>query len=306
MVLVGDVGGTRTRLALAEKVHGSVELGDIHASPTTPDFAEKIVRFLDGRKVEAAAFGAAGPPDAERAINLTNANLRLVPSELARAAGVSRVVLVNDFRAIAEGVPHLPADSLVPCGGGAAVAGEAIVVLGPGTGLGVAMATPAGGRWRVISGEGGHADLAPVDDEELEVWRKLRQPGGHISAETVLSGPGLERLYAEISGRRLDAPAIDAAAWRGEPEAVRAHAIFTRWLGRVAGNLALVAGARGGVYLAGGILPRWAGRFDVEAFRRAFEDKGQYAAWLREIPCFLIMHPHPGLLGLAELATARP
>ena len=107
MVLVGDVGGTRTRLALAEKVHGSVELGDIHASPTTPDFAEKIVRFLDGRKVEAAAFGAAGPPDAERAINLTNANLRLVPSELARAAGVSRVVLVNDFRAIAEGVPQM-------------------------------------------------------------------------------------------------------------------------------------------------------------------------------------------------------
>ena len=126
-----------------------------------------------------------------------------------------------------------------------------------------------------------------------------------MSAETVLSGPGLERLYAAITGKALGAADIDAAAWRGEPEAVRAHALFTRWLGRVAGNLALVAGARGGVYLAGGILPRWSGRFDVAAFRRAFEDKGQYAEWLRAIPCFLIRHPHPGLLGLAVLASAR-
>ena len=101
----------------------------------------------------------------------------------------------------------------------------------------------------------------------------------------MLSGPGLERLYAALAGKPLSAPEIDAAAWRGEPEALRTHALFTRWLGRVAGNLALIAGARGGVYLAGGILPRWSGRFDVAAFRRAFEDKPPYQDWLRAIPC---------------------
>jgi glucokinase len=180
-----------------------------------------------------------------------------------------------------------------------------VVVIGAGTGLGTAIGTQAPGGWHVIQGDGGHADLAPVDDEELEIWQRLRRAHGRVSAETVLSGPGLERLYAAIAGKTLGAADIDAAAWRGEPEAVRAHALFARWLGRVAGNLALVAGARGGVYLAGGILPRWAARFDVAAFRRGFEDKGQYGAWLRAIPCFLIMHPHPGLLGLAVLASAR-
>ena len=306
MILVGDVGGTRTRFALAARRNGDFEIASVETSPTTPDVAAKVARYLAGRSVESAAFGAAGPVGAESAIRLTNAGVQLVATELASAAGLPHVLLVNDFRAIAAGIPHLPPDSLQPCGGGDPVAGEAFVVLGPGTGLGTAIGTPGAGAWNVIQGDGGHADLAPVDDEELEIWQRLRSAHGRVSAETVLSGPGLERLYAVIAGRRLGAAEIDAAAWRGEPDAVRTHALFTRSLGRVAGNLALVAGARGGVYLAGGILPRWSGRLDVAAFRRAFEDKGQYAAWLRAIPCFLIMHPHPGLLGLAVLASARP
>ena len=307
MILVGDVGGTNTRLALAARVNGAFEISGIETSRTTPDFAAKVQGFLRGRIVEAAAFGVAGPVTTERAIRLTNADVSLVAGELAEAAGIAEpdVFLANDFRAIAEGLPYLPRESLEPCGGGTAVAGQPVVVLGAGTGLGASISAPVAGGWRVIQGEGGHADLAPVDDEELEIWKKLRLAHGRVSAETVLSGPGLERLYQAISGRHLGASDIDAAAWRGEPEAAHAHALFTRWLGRVAGNLALVAAARGGVYLGGGILPRWSGRFDVAAFRRAFEDKGQYAEWLRAIPCFLIMHPHPGLLGLAVLASAR-
>lgn len=307
MILVGDVGGTHTRLALAARVDGAFEISGIETSPTTPDFAAKVARFLDGRKVEAAAFGLAAPVTTERAIRLTNANVLLDAAELADASGLaeSDVFLANDFRAIAEGLPFLPRESLIHCGGGAAVPGQPVVVLGAGTGLGASIGAPAPGGWRVIQGEGGHTDLAPVDDEEVEIWHRLRQAHGRVSAETVLSGPGLERLYAAISGKSLLAADIDAAAWRGEPDAARAHALFVRWLGRVAGNFALVAAARGGVYLAGGILPRWAGRFDVGAFRRAFEDKGQYREWLRAIPCFLVMHPHPGLLGLAALASGR-
>jgi glucokinase len=178
-------------------------------------------------------------------------------------------------------------------------------VLGPGTGLGTAIVAAVPGGWHAIQGDGGHADLAPVDDEELDVWQRLRRLHGRLSAESVLSGPGLERLYSALAdGARLGAAEIDAAAWRGEPAAAAAHALFTRWLGRVAGNLALIAGARGGVYLAGGILPRWGDRFDVSAFRRAFEDKAPYTGWLRAIPSYLVMHPQPGLLGLAVLAEA--
>jgi len=304
MILVGDVGGTHTRLALAAQANGTLEISALEESPTTPDLAAKVERYLAGRRVDAAAFGAAGPIGPDGSIRLTNAGFRLDAAMLAGAAGLGRVLLVNDFRAIAEAIPYLPAASLEPCGGGAAVAGEPVVVLGPGTGLGTAIGTPAPGGWRVIQGDAGHADLAPVDDEELEIWQRLRRVHGRVSAETVLSGPGLERLYAAIAGKTLGAADIDAAAWRGEPDALRAHALFTRWLGRVAGNLALVAGARGGVYLAGGILPRWSGRLDVAAFRRAFEDKGQYGEWLHAIPSFLIGHPHPGLLGLAVLASA--
>ena len=308
MILVGDVGGTRTRLALAEHAGDGWRITGIEERRTAPDILEAVtvfVRAAAGGRVSAAAFSGAGAPAADGSIRLTNAGVFLAPRELADAAGVSRAVLVNDFRAIAEGIPHLPRESLLPCGGGQAFRNEPVAVLGPGTGLGMAIAIHGLGGWQAIPGEGGHVDLAPVDDDELEVWQRLRRAHGRLSAESVLSGPGLERLYAAIAdGARLGAAEIDGAAWRGEPAALRAHALFTRWLGRVAGNLALIAGARGGVYLAGGILPRWGERFDVTAFRRGFEDKAPYAEWLRAIPAWLVTHPQPGLLGLAVLAEA--
>lgn len=304
MILVCDIGGTRTRLAFASRAAAGFELAELEEMPTAPDVAARVRRFLESRPVTAAAFGGAGAVGPDGSIQLTNADVRLDPIELADAAGLPHVVLVNDFGAIAESIPLLPRNSLGSCGGGEAVAGEPVVVLGAGTGLGTAIGARGPGGWHAIAGDGGHADLAPVDDEEVEVWQRLRRAHGRVSAETILCGPGLERLYAAIAGRQMRAPDIDAAAWRGEPDALRTHALFTRWLGRVAGNLALVAGARGGVYLAGGILPRWAGRFDTAAFRRAFEDKAPYQGWLRAVPSYLIKHPYPGLLGLAILASS--
>jgi glucokinase len=307
MILVGDVGGTRTRLAFAERGADGWRITGLVERRTGSDILEAVagfVRAADGR-VAAAAFSGAGAPAADGSIRLTNANVRLEARALAHAAGVARALLVNDFRAIAEGIPHLPRESLRACGGGPAMPGEPVAVVGPGTGLGTAIGAEGRGGWFTIQGDGGHADLAPVDDEELEIWLRLRRSHGRLSSESVLSGPGLERLYTAITeGAQLGAAEIDAAAWRGEPGAVKAHALFTRWLGRVAGNLALIAGARGGVYLAGGILPRWGERFDVAAFRRGFEDKPPYTDWLRAIPAFLVVHPQPGLLGLAVLAEA--
>lgn len=307
MILVGDVGGTRTRLALAAREQGLLRLSELEEIPTTADVPAVIGRFLDGKagaRPEAAAFCGAGPVGPDGSIRLTNTDVLLRPDALAKAAGVKRAILVNDFGAIAESIPHLPPESLVRCGGGDRVKTAPVVVLGPGTGLGIAIAAPAPGGWITITGDGGHADLAPVDDEELQIWNKLRAVLPRVSAESVLSGPGLERLYALLSdGERGTAAEIAEAASRGEPPAVRTLAVFTRWLGSVAGNLALTAGANGGVFLAGGILPRWGGLFDKALFRAAFEDKAPHGRWLREIPSFIVMHPQPGLLGLAVLAT---
>lgn len=305
MILVGDVGGTRTRLALAAKAGNAWELSALEVSPTTPDVLAKVAKYRERKDVRAAAFCGAGPIGPDGSIRLTHAPVLLDAAGLAQAAGLPRAVLVNDFRAIAEAIPHLPTASLAACGGGSAVEGEPVVVLGPGTGLGTAIGARGPDGWRVIQGDGGHADLAPVDDEELDIWQRLRRAHGRVSAETALCGPGLERLHAAIAGEDLAAPEIDAAARRGDRNALRTLSLFTRWLGRVAGNLALIAGARGGVYLAGGILPRWAGSFDVPAFRHAFEDKAPYGGWLAAIPSWVVMHPQPGLVGLAVLADAR-
>ncbi len=308
MILVGDIGGTRTRLALAARENGRWRLSELQEQPTADDVAAAISRFLAekaGARPNAAAFCGAGPVVADGSIRLTNTDVLLEPGALATAAGVKRAILVNDFGAIAEAIPHLPPESLLQCGGGKPVGSAPVVVLGPGTGLGIAVATGSSGAWVTIAGDGGHADLAPVDDEQLEIWQRLRARHSRVSAETVLCGPGMERLYAVIAdGAARKAEEIDEAAWRGEPAAARTVAVFTRWLGSVAGNLALTAGARGGVYIAGGIIPRWGGRFDAIAFRRAFEEKPPYTAWLREIPSFVVTHPQPGLLGLAALADS--
>jgi glucokinase len=156
-----------------------------------------------------------------------------------------------------------------------------------------------------VAGEGGHADLAAADAEQAAVLTKLHARFGRVCAETVLSGPGLERLHSVLaSGRPLPAREVAEAAWRGERDALHTVRLFTRWLGGFAGNLALTLGAQGGVYIAGGIVPAWGERFPQAEFRAGFEDKPPYADWLRAIPSYVVTHPQPGLLGLAELAWA--
>lgn len=307
MIVVGDVGGTHMRFALAERSGSDWRFARLEQQATVPRVAAALSRYLESAGTPAlsgAAFCGAGPVLSDGSIRLTNIDALLEPAQLAAAAAVPRALLVNDFQAVAHAIPHLPADALAGCGAGVAVPAAPRVVLGPGTGLGIAVCAPSAGGWSVIPGEGGHADLAPVDDEELEAWMRLRERHGHVSIETALSGPGLERLYAAIGpGNKLKAPEIADAAWRGDAAATRVVGLFTRWLGRVAGNLALTAGARGGVYLAGGIIPSWGSRFDAASFRAAFADKPPHADWLRGIPCFVVQHPQPGLYGLAVLAS---
>lgn len=307
MILVGDAGGTNLRFALAEASGNDWRFTRLEQQPTTPDVAGALARYLEsaGRPaLAAAAFCGAGPVRADGSIRLANADVLLDPAALAAVAGVPRALLVNDFAAIAHAIPRLPAAAFTACGKGSAWPQSPRLVLGPGTGLGIAVFAPSGDGWAVIPGDGGHADLAPVDDEELEIWRRLRAQLGRVTLESALSGPGLVRIYALLEpGRDLDAAGVADAAWRGDAAAEKAVRLFTRWLGRVAGNLALTASARGGVYIAGGIIPSWGSRFDASRFREAFEDKAPHSDWLRDIPCFVVHHSQPGLYGLAVLAA---
>lgn len=303
MNLVADVGGTNVRFALAG-VDG--QLQHERVSPNSDDFGRLVREYLAEARpgvVDTFACAAAGPVDGG-AIQLTNRALRLDPDMLGAASGAGRVELVNDFAALAHALPVLEADDLLQCGGGTRQPDAAAILVGAGTGLGVATGVRCNGGWHVIPSEAGHADLAPTDDRELAAWQALRDRHGRVSAETVLSGPGLQRLYAALGGREAWSPLeLDVAADAGDPLACEARRLFTCWLGRVAGDLALAVDARGGVFLAGGIVPGWKQRFDHAGFRFGFEQKSPMVDRLRAIPSFVITHPYPALLGLARLAA---
>lgn len=323
LLLVADVGGTHARFALAQARGGTCEIDRPTVLETAdhPTLESALAAFLDdaGRpRLDAVAVCAAGPVEGAGAtahIRLTNCPWEISAAALAVATGVERPLLVNDFAALAGAVPALTRRDLHPLGGGARVAAAPIAVLGAGTGLGVAALVPDGrGGAIVVPGEGGHADLAPTGERELAILAHLAARYGHVSIERVLSGPGLVAIFETLAA--LDDIPLDArpsgigisdmARARTSALAVEAVSLFCGWLGSVAGNLALTLGARGGVFIGGGIVPGWIaegpGLFDEARFRRHFEAKGRFAAYLVEVPAYAIMRPDAALLGLAHAA----
>lgn len=305
MILVADIGGTHTRFAVAERGTDGWVFHDLVVEDTRHDLAglvrDYVSRLSYASKIEAFACCGAGPRLADGSLRLTNAPVHLEPTSLATAAGVSEVFILNDFEAVAHALPALRDRDLRRCGGQDPDPQAARVALGPGTGLGVALLAPYEGHWVALPGEGGHADLAPVNEIEYGIARRLTEHLGRLDAEALLCGPGLERLYGALSGGEvLSAAALDEAARAGSPIALQVIEVFTRWLGRFAGNLALTVGARGGVFLAGGILPAWGPLFDAAVFRQGFEDKGGFTHLMQQIPAYVIVHPQPGLVGLAS------
>ena len=275
---------------------------------TPSDLPALVRQYLQGvaaGPIAAVAFCGAGPIQTDGHIKLTNNACVLDAAALAAAAGAPRSQVVNDFEAVAHSLPALTDDQLWKIGTGIAAPEAPRVVIGAGTGLGVASLLADGADWRVLPGEGGHVDLAAVDDEEWIALQAIRKKHPRVKAEHVLSGPGLNRLYAACGGTSsLQGPAIASAAQNGDAAAIKALQLFTRWMGRFAGNLALTLLARGGVYIAGGIVPGWGVAFDGALFRLGFEDKAPFGALLAEIPAYVIRHPQPGLLGLARMASA--
>jgi glucokinase len=307
MILVGDIGGTNTRLALARVENGSVHLQQLHTYSTPSELPPLLRTYLaeaSAPPLTAVAVCGAGPVRKDGSIALTNHPCVLDPAAISAAVGVPARV-VNDFAAVGHAVPLLSRNDLLACGGGSGDSSAPRIAIGPGTGLGLATVIPAAnGAWQVLPGEGGHVDLAPVDEAELAVWQKLRQTHGRVSAELALAGAGLERLAETVGTAPGLTPAgVSQAAAAGDAAALTAVRLWTRWLGRVAGNAALTAGAAGGVYIAGGIVPALGALFSAAVFRSGFEDKEPFSSWLRAVPCWTITHPQPGLLGLAGLAV---
>jgi glucokinase len=308
-ILLGDIGATNARFALlTQGVLGPIE----HLSVADfSRFADAISAFLDGHgrqvSVSEAVLAVAGPVDRDRCV-LTNCPWTIDAAELCTAFGFAMVHLCNDFEATALSLPDLMAADLYPLGGGKPVFGAPMAVVGPGTGLGIACLIPASQSPIVIASEGGHATMAAASRREDAILDFLRRQFGHVSAERVVSGGGLENLYrAIVSLDGIEAPQRSAAeitrtALDGScPIARTALDLFCAMLGSIAGNVALMFGARGGVYIAGGIAPRIAEFMARSEFRARFEHKGRFRKYLEAIPSSVIVHPAATFVGLRAI-----
>ena len=311
--LLGDVGGTNARFAWQAGV--GAQLQDL-ATLATADHASlshALRTYLRGLGRQAppwCSIGIANPVTGDR-VQMTNSRWSFSIEALRVELGFERLVVINDFTALALALPDLPHTALVQFGGGAAVAQAARALIGPGTGLGVSglLPAPQPGRWIALEGEGGHVTLAPATAREAEVLSVLRERYGHASAERALSGPGLEALHDALCQLESGAPTVALSAAEvteralagTDPRCVEALDLFCGFLGNVAGNLALTLGARGGVYIGGGIVPRLGGAFARSRFRACFENKGRFQSYLASIPVYVIRaETSPALLGAAR------
>jgi glucokinase len=306
--LIGDIGGTHARFALVGATPRP-ERVRVLACDDYPSLGAAIAAYVAAEAPQPApreaALAVASAVTGDT-VTMTNHPWSFSIAALQRDLGLARLVVVNDFAANALAVPHLRPDERTTIGGGAAVSEAPIAVMGPGTGLGMSALVPSRAGWVAIAGEGGHATIPAADARESEVLAHMRGRFGHVSAERVLSGPGLVNLYqtlAEIAGAPAEdftaAQIADAEIGKSETLCREAVAMFCAMLGTVAGNLALTLGARGGLYIAGGIVPRLGARFAASGFRRRFEDKGRFRTYLAAIPCYVVTHPVPAFLGLA-------
>jgi len=303
-VLLADIGGTNSRFALAG-ADGRPERTMIIENDTVANLEGAIACYIDetGARPSAAVLAVAAPLDGEEVV-LTNRAWRFRPGELARRFGFAKLRLVNDFEAIAWALTRLTAADARPLGPTPAARPGVKAVLGPGTGLGVAALVPVNGRWQVLASEGGHASFGPQSLEEMEIFAALLHECGSVSAETILSGPGLPRLLRAVDpGSQAETPeAVVANALKGDAAALATVQLFVQLLGRFAGGLALTFKAVGGVYIAGGVASRLGSLLDPEMFRAGFDAHPPYETLLASIPIWLMSRSEPGLLGCAVLA----
>jgi glucokinase len=306
--LVGDIGGTNARFGLVSP-DGALLHSSVLADADYPGIAEAIDAYLGQRgglpRPRRGAIAIASPVGGDE-VRMTNHPWTFSISGLQKRLGFSRLEVINDFTAQALALPHLKEGDRTVIGGGRPLAGYPIGVLGPGSGLGVSGLIPSGKRWIPLTGEGGHATMAPITDRESAVLGAMRRHLDHVSAERVLSGPGLVNLYNTLAGidgvpaqQYTAAQITDLETAGRDPLCREATEMFCAMLGTVAGNLALTLGAKGGVYIAGGIVPRLGERFAASPFRDRFAAKGRFHDYLGAIPTYVVTHKLPAFLGCA-------
>lgn len=323
--LAGDIGGTSTRLLLAERQNGSLRALAEHCfeSQAYTGLADVVHEFRQGANplsVAAACFAIAGPVrhgSGDESVRVTNLPWTIVRSELARALNIPQLRLMNDFEAVAYGIAQLDEQEMLVLQPGQPALQGPRAVLGAGTGLGQALLLRHGDHDIVVPTEGGHVDFGPTDALQVELAQWLIAKLGRASYEDILSGPGLARLYGFLHSRGSipestnvaaafkegdPAAAIHAAAMKQDPLAQAALDLFVKIYGAQAGNLALATGATGGVYVAGGIAPRILETLRAGAFLAAFRDKGRMAELLQRIPLRIIVGPNVGLRGALACA----
>ncbi|AIR85506.1 glucokinase [Pantoea rwandensis] len=303
--LVGDVGGTNARLALCEVETGAISQAKTFSTSDYDNLEAVIRAYLDEQKLDIkhACIAIACPITGDW-VEMTNHDWAFSTREMKEHLAFDSLEIINDFTAVSMAIPMLAENEVIQFGGKGPVEGKPIAIYGAGTGLGVSHLVHVDKRWISLPGEGGHVDFAPNSEEEGEILEVLRAELGHVSAERVLSGSGLVNLYRaivksdsrepenlkpkDVTERALKDSCIDCR---------RALSLFCVIMGRFGGNLALNLGTFGGVYIAGGIVPRFLDFFKASGFRAAFEDKGRFRDYLVDIPVYMITHDQPGLLG---------
>ncbi len=305
--LLGDIGGTNARFALF--IDGAVTQMQVLNGgefATIADAARAYLSQVECDSPRAAAIDIAAPLTGDE-VRMTNHNWQFSIAALRKELNLERLILLNDFTALAMSLRHLPRDEVMQLGGAQAVADASIALIGPGTGLGVSGLIPSNGAWTPLQGEGGHVSLPACNERESAVIAVLRKRFTHVSAERAISGPGLVNVYSAlclidgIADRDLHPNDITARAMaNSDAQCVEALQLFCAMLGSVAGDLALTLGAVGGVYIGGGIVPRLGEYFARSEFRARFEDKGRYRNFLSPIPVYVIHSTAAAFYGLSR------
>lgn len=316
--LLADIGGTNARFAI-ETMPGGIDAMSIYPNRSFSGLEEALEQFLSqsesvaagSKRIRHAAMAIANPVTGDR-IKMTNSEWTFSIEAVRKKFGFDTLLFINDFTALAMALPFMAPEALRQLGGDDPVANQPIALLGAGTGLGVSGLVPCDGTWVPLETEGGHATFSPFSEREIELLRLAKKQYPHVSAERFISGMGIELIYRLIMESRgkdadpLRAADITAKALSGEchwcEEVVET---FCQMLGTVAGNLALTLGARGGVYIGGGIVPRLGERFFASGFRQRFEEKGRFSSYLSPIPVYVIQDTFAALTGVSAILSRR-
>ena len=312
-VLIGDIGGTNARFSLVPDAETPAErYPNVHTAdfPSIDDAIDAVVFGAGGAKPQSAMLALAGPIAGDK-VPLTNCPWVVEPKRLVARFGFAEVVLLNDFEAQSLALPELTESDVDPIGDGTMTADGPRLVVGPGTGLGAGGLLKARDMWVPVPGEGGHIDLSPVSERDFAVWPLIEHLNGRVSAETVLCGAGMVRLYRAVAQADGMIPTLDtpeevttAGLDGSNRQATETLDLFATHLGRVAGNLALVFMATGGVFLAGGISARIRPVLHAGGFREAFTAKWPHEAIMHRMATSIVIKEDAALSGIAAFARA--